>query len=101
MNALIAQLKYRSKAVVVAVAAILSAAAYQALQDPKVQAAVVHLVAPQYQSIAILIIGAIVTAIVHEIPRGEKPTPKSSEAPVTELAESPSTTMIPTINNNH
>jgi hypothetical protein len=100
MNALIAQLKYRSKAVIVAIAAILSSAAYAALQDPNIQSAVVHVVPAQYQPLAVLIIGAIVTYIVHEIPRGAKPAQELDEAPVTELSDSPSTTMIPTITNH-
>jgi hypothetical protein len=101
MNALIAQLKYRSKAVVVAVAAILSAAAVAALQDPTIQSTVVHLVPAQYQPIAVLIIGAIVTAVVHQVRLGSKPVPTVTEAPVTELSDAPSTTMINTINTNH
>ena len=100
MNTLIAQLKYRSKAVIVAIAAILSTAAVAALQDPTIQTAVVHLIPTQYQPIAVLLLGAIVTAIVHAVPLGTKPAPTSTEAPVTELADAPSTTMIPTINNH-
>jgi hypothetical protein len=101
MNALIAQLKYRSKAVVVAVTAILSAAAVAALQDPKIQAAVLHLVPAQYQPFAVLVLGAIVTAVVHQVRLGAKPVSTSAEAPVTELSDAPSTTMINTINTNH
>jgi hypothetical protein len=97
MNALLAQLAYRSKAVVIAVAAILATAAVAALQDPSIQAAVVHLIPVAYQPVAVLVIGAVVTAVVHQIPLGAKPATATDEAPVTELADSPATTMIPTI----
>lgn len=100
MNTLLAQLKYRSKAVVVAVVTILSAAGVAALQDPKIQDAVLHLVPAQYQPVAVLILGAIVTAVVHQVRMGAKPVPTTSTAPVTELTDSPATSIIPTINNH-
>lgn len=95
MNVLLAQLAYRSKAVVVAVSAILITAGIAALQDPGIQAAVVHLIPAQYQAVAVLILGAIVTAVVHAVPLGSKPATATDTAPATELADSPATTMIP------
>jgi hypothetical protein len=97
MNALLAQLAYRSKAVVVAVSAILITAAVAALQDPGIQASVVHLIPAQYQAIAVAVLGIIVTTVVHQIPLGSKPATATDAPPATELADSPATTMIPTI----
>jgi hypothetical protein len=94
MNALLAQLAYRSKAVVVAVSAILITAGVAALQDPGIQAAVVHLIPAAYQPVAVLVLGALVTGIVHAIPLGAKPATATDTAPATELADSPATTMI-------
>lgn len=100
MNALIAQLKYRSKAVITAVGAILGTAVVAVILDPTTEHAIVQVVPAQYQVLATLVFGAIVTAIVHRVPLGEKPATTTDEAPVTELSDSPATTMIPTITNH-
>ncbi len=96
MNALLAQLAYRSKAVVVAVSAILITAGVAALQDPGIQAAVVQLIPAQYQAVAVLILGVVVTTVVHQIPLGSRPVAATDAPPVTELADNPATTMIRT-----
>lgn len=97
MSWLIAQIKYRSKAVVIAVVTVALTALVTFLTASGTEAHIVSLIPAQYQGIGTLVVGAIITAVVHAVPLGAKPATASDTPPVTELADTPATSMIPTV----
>lgn len=97
MSWLIAQIKYRSKAVIAGIGALLATAAVAFLTDPGTEKAILSVIPAQYLPLATLLVGAILTGILHQVRLGAKPATATDTAPVTELADSPATTMISTI----
>jgi hypothetical protein len=74
-------LAQKAKAVATACGAILQTALLAVIADPSTEAAIVKIIPLHYQVVASLILGAIITAVVHQVPNAQPVTPVVEEPP--------------------
>jgi predicted transcriptional regulator len=89
------QLLYRAKAIITACGAIIGTALVAVIVDPTTEHAIVAVIPAQFQVLAALVFGAIVTALVHRVPNvGSATVAPDAPVPVTELPERVETSFI-------